>query len=175
MFKSIVLATDGSLSAKHAAAAAADLAATYRARLTIVTVLSHSMSMEDMEGMPQARKLPRSVKDEMRRIHQLINEPRASDAHIHPYVPALPSATAALGELILDEAESVVKRKKVANIARVLDYGDAATQLLKQANKAKADLIVMGTRGLSSLRGLFIGSVSNKVIHNSKCPILTVK
>lgn len=176
MFKNVLLATDGSMHAKRAAATAADLAAAYGARLTIVTVMSRSMSLEDLEAAPQARRLSRSAKDEMKRVHKLFDQSQsASDADIHAYIPALPSLANDLGEVILDEAETVAKRKKVTKITRVIDHGDAATLILKQANKAKADLIVMGTRGLNNLSGFLIGSVSNKVIHTSKCPCLTVK
>jgi nucleotide-binding universal stress UspA family protein len=133
------------------------------------------MSLEDIEAMPQARKLPRDAKETMRVIHNTLREGRTVDADVHQYVPALPSLIDAIGEIILDEAESLANRKKAGKVTRVIDEGDAATQILKQATKAKADLIVMGTRGLSNFRGLLIGSVSNKVIHNSKCATLTVK
>lgn len=175
MFKSVVLATDGSEHAKRATAIAGDIAANFNARLTMVTVMPRSMSLEDIEAMPQARKLPRDAKETMRRIHDTLREGRTVDADVHQFVPALPSLKEAIGELVLDEAEGLIARKKVGKITRVVDEGDAATQILKQATKAKADLIVMGTRGLNNFRGLLIGSVSNKVIHNSKCATLTVK
>ena len=97
------------------------------------------------------------------------------DIDIHHYVPALPSLKDALGRVILDEAKGMADRRKVAKVTRVIDHGDAAEQILKQTRRAKADLIVMGTRGLNNFRGLLIGSVSNKVIHDAKCAVLTVK
>lgn len=174
MFKSVLLATDGSAHAKRAAAIAADIAATYKARLTLVTVLSRSMLISDVEAAPQARRLPRAARDEMKRIHRMITESE-SEADIHAYIPALPSVTHALGEVILDEAESAAIRRKIGKITRVIVEGDPTEQILKQVTKAKADLIVMGTRGISNFRGLLIGSVSNKVIHSARCPCLTVK
>lgn len=176
MFKSVLLATDGSANAKRAAAKAADIAATYGARLTLVTVMSPSMMLEDVEFAPQARRLSRQAKDEIRRIHQMIPHTE-SDVNINAYIPALPSITHALGEAILNEAARAATRRKVKarKINRVIVEGDAATHILKQATKAKADLIVMGTRGLGHVRGLLIGGVSNKVIHNAKCPTLMVK
>ena len=175
MFKSVVLATDGSNHSKRAAAIAADIAATFKARLTLVTVLPRSMTLEDIEAAPQSHRLPRDAKNLMKRIHDTLRESRTVDADVHQFVPALPLLQNALGKLILDEAEAMAARRKVAKVSRVVDHGDAVTQILKQATKARADLIVMGTRGLNNFRGLLIGSVSNSVIHHAKSAVLTVK
>ncbi|MGI0060358.1 MAG: universal stress protein [Nitrosotalea sp.] len=45
----------------------------------------------------------------------------------------------------------------------------------KFASDNKFDLIVMGSRGMSPIKELFLGSVSNAVIHKSKVPVLVVK
>jgi len=47
--------------------------------------------------------------------------------------------------------------------------------ILKLARKKKCDLIVMGTHGQSGLRGVFIGSVTQKVLNRSKIPVLVVR
>lgn len=46
--------------------------------------------------------------------------------------------------------------------------------IVKCAEKEKADLIVMGTRGLSSLRRTVLGSVSDYVLHHSQKPVAVV-
>ena len=43
------------------------------------------------------------------------------------------------------------------------------------AEKIKADLIVMGTRGLSGLKHAVLGSVAERVVRLAPCPVLTVK
>ena len=53
--------------------------------------------------------------------------------------------------------------------------GDPGNSIVRLANKDKYDIIVIGSRGRSSLRELFFGSVSNYVIHASKVPVLVVK
>lgn len=55
--------------------------------------------------------------------------------------------------------------------------GDTGYNLVKLAHdkKEKFDLIVMGSRGRSAIKELFLGSVSNYVIHSSKIPVLIVK
>jgi nucleotide-binding universal stress UspA family protein len=47
--------------------------------------------------------------------------------------------------------------------------------ILKIASKQKCDLIVMATRGEGGLRGVFIGSVTQKVIDQSKIPVLVLR
>jgi len=55
--------------------------------------------------------------------------------------------------------------------------GDIGYNLIKLAHDKKENfnLIVMGSRGRSAVRELFLGSVSNYVIHSSKIPVLVVK
>jgi nucleotide-binding universal stress UspA family protein len=43
------------------------------------------------------------------------------------------------------------------------------------ANTRKADLIIMGSRGLGTLAGLVLGSQSQKVISHAPCPVLVVR
>ena len=42
------------------------------------------------------------------------------------------------------------------------------------ARQAKADLIVVGTRGHTALGGLFVGSVTQRLLHIAPCPVLVV-
>ncbi|MCE9651752.1 MAG: universal stress protein [Nitrosarchaeum sp.] len=55
--------------------------------------------------------------------------------------------------------------------------GDIGYNIIKlaQDKKEKFDLIVMGSRGRGVVKELFLGSVSNYVIHSSKIPVLIVK
>ncbi len=52
--------------------------------------------------------------------------------------------------------------------------GPEAESILKFAGNNQADLIVMGTRGLGAVKGLLLGSVSRKVIHDATCPVMVV-
>ena len=47
--------------------------------------------------------------------------------------------------------------------------------IISQASALGSDLIVMGTRGLSGLKHVFLGSVAERVIRTAPCPVLTVK
>ncbi|ACK73589.1 UspA domain protein [Gloeothece citriformis PCC 7424] len=54
-------------------------------------------------------------------------------------------------------------------------YGSPGRLICDQATQSKADLIVMGRRGHSTLNELFLGSVSSYVIHHSHCCIHLVQ
>lgn len=56
-----------------------------------------------------------------------------------------------------------------------ITYGSPVEQILAIAKKKKADLIVIGARGKGRVAELFLGSVSNAVLHKSSVPVLIVK
>jgi nucleotide-binding universal stress UspA family protein len=58
--------------------------------------------------------------------------------------------------------------------ARVL-RGDPREVIVQVACEWNADLVVVGARGLTGLKGLLLGSVSNAVVHWAPCPVLVVK
>jgi nucleotide-binding universal stress UspA family protein len=47
--------------------------------------------------------------------------------------------------------------------------------ILKVAQKKKCDLIVMATHGQGGLRGMFIGSVTQKVLNQAKIPVMVFR
>ena len=53
--------------------------------------------------------------------------------------------------------------------------GDPGYDIVKFSKDKKYDLIVIGARGQSAVKEVFMGSVSNYVIHKSKIPVLVVK
>lgn len=57
---------------------------------------------------------------------------------------------------------------------RVLE-GRPATQIVEEARRFGADLIVMGARGLSAVRRLLLGSVSSEVVDHAPCPVLVAR
>jgi universal stress protein A len=60
------------------------------------------------------------------------------------------------------------------NITIEVRNGPAAKQILAAALDYGADLIVMGTSGRSGLARVVMGSVTEKVVRLSRCPVLTV-
>jgi nucleotide-binding universal stress UspA family protein len=57
---------------------------------------------------------------------------------------------------------------------RVLE-GRPATEIVAEARRFAADLIVMGARGLSTVRRLLVGSVSSEVVDHAPCPVLVAR
>lgn len=52
--------------------------------------------------------------------------------------------------------------------------GPAAFAIVNEALEREADLIVMGTRGLTGIKHVALGSVADKVVRTAPCPVLTV-
>ena len=53
--------------------------------------------------------------------------------------------------------------------------GSGARRIVEHAEETKADLIVMGTHGRGGLGHLLLGSIAEKVVRTSRCPVLTVR
>ena len=55
------------------------------------------------------------------------------------------------------------------------ETGSPAVVILDFATSNDMDLIVMGSRGLGVVKGVLLGSVSQYIVEQSKCPVLVVK
>ena len=78
------------------------------------------------------------------------------------------------GRTILSESEKTVKTSNI-NVATFLKHGDTAEKIIETADEVKADLIVVGQKGLGFGEGFSLGSVVHKVSQQAKCPILIIK
>ena len=57
----------------------------------------------------------------------------------------------------------------------VIGSGDPATSVIGFAKRRNIDTIVVGTRGLGKVKGLFMGSVSRKIVNNAEANCLIVR
>lgn len=83
---------------------------------------------------------------------------------------------AAHSQRVLDEAAAELRDKlpEGVGVNTVTLQGDPALQLLNYAQKNDYQLIVIGSRGLDGVKGILLGSVSNKVSQAAHCPVLIV-
>ena len=79
------------------------------------------------------------------------------------------------GENILGDRVEIVKENKLVCNPLRIQSGDAAAEILKLADSKDYDLVVLGSRGLSGVRNLLMGSVSSKVAKEAKSSVLVVK
>ncbi len=74
----------------------------------------------------------------------------------------------------LDEYAAEIGRQGV-EVEAVVREGYPATVIEEEAERLGADLIVIGTRGLSGLKHMLLGSIAERVVQRAPCPVLTVK
>jgi len=86
----------------------------------------------------------------------------------------LDSAMQEKGREVLDKTLRVFASEG-QNVESNLEKGDPAEVIIEFAERGKYDHIILGSRGVSQLRGAAIGSVSHKVIHLANCRVTLVK
>ena len=143
MYTSIVVGTDGSSRARQAVHEAARLAKLTGAKLHLVSAY-HPPSQATM-GLAA----------------EVVVTAPVSDVDVRRSV-----------EAILDELAREITKDGVA-VATYPCVGGAADALLEVAEHQKADLIVVGSRGMAGARR-FLGSVPNNVSHHANCSVLIV-
>lgn len=144
MFSKVLVAVDGSRSARAALHEAADIARTQGASLAVMTVyraLSPPL-------IPLDVPIPQAVYDEVVAAHVA-----AAEAQLSEDLSMLPQELS---------AEAVVVE------------GSPAAAILQRAAEGGHDLIVMGSRGHGDAASMLLGSVSHDVLHHSRVPVLIV-
>jgi len=176
MFKSILVATDGSDHAKKAVTLAADIAAKYGARLDFVHVLLQHADADIVRGLVDVSRLSKEMQAEFAQFEGIQRKADSTNSSaISVEIPFPREVLVAVGDLLLQDAERTAAEAGVKTVNRIWRQGDPASAILAAAEEQKSDLIVLGTRGLSDLKGLFVGSVSHKVSHLATCTCVTVK
>ena len=65
-------------------------------------------------------------------------------------------------------------REKGTDVSTFLAPGTPSQVILDRAGAVSALAVVIGTRGLTGLRHLLLGSTTQRVVHGARCPVLTV-
>ena len=141
----VVLAEDGSAGARTAAAVLV-WPIFARSRVRVVTV---SEAVAHLIGAPGPGRVETALDDRRRMVEAGLAE-----------VEAL--------------AHSTADRLTAAGLTTEIDvrHGDPAHEIIRAATDWEADLIVMGTRGRTGLKRLFLGSVARKVLQHAPCSVL---
>ncbi len=66
-------------------------------------------------------------------------------------------------------------KKKNINVESKVLVGDPAEEIIKEAESGDYDLIIMRTHGMSATKRFMLGSVTDKVVHHVKKPIMVVR
>ena len=148
MISKILVPTDGSKTAQKAARYAVDLAKQLHAIIIIMSVIDkRSLISEAIPAGATPSHVAESIEDYLREA--------------------------------AEEYEGEIKQlceKKGVRSKTVITTGHPVEDIVKEAEKSKVDLIVIGSHGESALAAAVLGSVTYGVIHkDTKIPILVVK
>ena len=79
-------------------------------------------------------------------------------------------------ETILEKCKDIANRNGIKIQAVLMEDGDAAPKIIQYSEKENFDTIMMGHRGMSGFKKMLLGSVSNKVLNQTKkCTVVIVK
>ena len=145
MFGSIVVGTDGSETASEAVRQATELARIHGARI-------HVVSAYEPVGSARLREERDRVPEDM----QWMVNPREDVEE------ALTKAASTMGDADVE----------CATYAR---QGDPADAILDVAEEQRADLIIVGNKGMTGAKRFLLGSVPNKVSHHAPCTVMIIR
>lgn len=80
-----------------------------------------------------------------------------------------------IGSDLMQAARRIADDHDCTEVETQIEAGSPAQHILESADRHNADLIVMGSRGLSDIAGLLLGSVSHKVTHLAECTCVTIR
>ena len=148
MISKILVPSDGSKSAQRAAGYAVDLAKQLKASIIALSVIDmRSLIAQTVPALETARHTIEPIEDYLREA----------------------------AEGYAGEIKKLCDKNGVASKISI-KMGHPVEEIVKEAKRSKADLIVMGSHGRSALSATVLGSVSYGVIHNdASIPILIVK
>jgi len=131
-------------------------------------------SAASLEAVRQALRM---VQDGLRASLVLANvqEPATLYEMLLAHDPeVIDKVSAEAGLNLLEPARTLVHEAGVAHEIEVA-AGDPAHTLIDILENFGCDMVVMGARGLGTLRSAMLGSVSHEVLHAAQVPVLIVK
>ncbi|KAF7060946.1 hypothetical protein CFC21_067682 [Triticum aestivum] len=144
----VVVAVDASEESMHALSWALDHVVRHHPGASVVVL--HAQHRVDRSAYAGLAYVPPTAMDAMRRT-QAENTRKA-----------------------VSRALDVCKQKQASATAAVV-VGDAKEAICQAVEDMRADLLVLGSRGLGMVKRAFLGSVSDYLAHHACCPVLIVK
>ena len=114
------------------------------------------------KSLPYAEKLARKISSQIILISVLLFGSESDEDKYHH-----------LHQFYIQEMAKTMKEKAI-KVKSVIVTGDPAEQIVDYADKKKVDLIIMGTRGRSALKRWILGSVADKVVSATLCPVALI-
>ncbi|MDH3220382.1 MAG: universal stress protein [Gammaproteobacteria bacterium] len=174
MFKSIVVAYDGSAHSGRALDIGTDLAKQGKIPLGIIFVVesSHLYIPEDMRKMGEVEHL---IDPTPKMIVNFENAPATMMSSMAQASADSQAAMFQYADFIVEQAQRHARDEGVAEVETSVVMGNPAEEIVAFASDRKADLIITGSRGFGKLKSLLLGSTSHRVTQLAKCSCLTVK
>ena len=76
---------------------------------------------------------------------------------------------------VLEALKLKLPEEKYQDIGRDVLFGDAGHQVADYAQSVKADLIVLPSHGRTGLKRILLGSVAERIVRLSHCPVLVLR
>jgi nucleotide-binding universal stress UspA family protein len=174
MFKSIVVAFDGSVHSSKALEIGATLASRDQVALGIIYVIdaAHMQIPAEMRKMGEIEHIiepmPRMVIDFEEAPINLVNTIAQNSAESE-------KAMVQYADFLVEQARMSAKEYGVQDVDARSVLGSPAEEIVAFAKEREADLIVCGSRGFGRLKSALLGSISHKISQLAECSCLTVK
>lgn len=114
------------------------------------------------------------VRKKVHQTAQLLTTDRTQLAEFMKLAEDLLKARGREGTKLLEATRKVLSSCEL-KIVENLAFGQEAEEILKASQRIRADLVVMGSKGLTGLRRFLLGSVSHKVVRHAPCSVLVVR
>lgn len=175
MKKHIFVATDGSDSAMKAIDLAAELAAKFDVPLTVGHVNQFGRPSEELARMADVEHITEHVSKASSIDFQILAGARGDLFTDNRPSSDIVRVVTLIGDEILQRAVDRARDLGVTQVGKTSSDGDPADAILDMAEKAGADMIVIGHRGLGRLKTMLMGSVAYKVNQHAECTVVTVR
>ncbi len=175
MFNKILCPIDGSDHSNKALNLAIDLAKKYDAGLIILHAPHRSENIDALQRFAEVEGLAQHVNVEIKRLQSMDDRIDLATGSAFQDSGISPRLLVEVGQHILDGAKGRAEQNGLENVDVRLEGDDPADSVLRCIDEENIDCVVMGSRGLSDIKGLFLGSLSHKVTNHASCTCIAVK